>query len=121
MRIAQQLYEGVDLGGKEGPIGLITYMRTDSTNLSKDSIESVRNLIRGDCGEEYLPAKPNVFARAKRAQEAHEAIRPTDVAHRPELLRQQLSLRVKFLWQAPPRPPSPNSSMCLVSWTRPRM
>ena len=91
MRIAQQLYEGVDLGGKEGSVGLITYMRTDSTNLSKDSIESVRNLIRVECGKEYVPAKPNVFARAKRAQEAHEAIRPTDVAHRPESLRQQLS------------------------------
>ena len=91
MRIAQQLYEGVDVGGTEGPVGLITYMRTDSTNLSKDSIEGVRSLIRDDCGDEYVPPKPNVFTRAKRAQEAHEAIRPTNVNHRPESMRQQLS------------------------------
>ena len=91
MRIAQQLYEGVDLGGKEGPVGLITYMRTDSVNLSKDSIQAARTLIQGEYGKDYLPAKPNFFAGAKRAQEAHEAIRPTDVARTPDALRSSLS------------------------------
>jgi len=91
MRIAQQLYEGIDLGGQEGPVGLITYMRTDSTNLSRDSIESVRGLIGRDFGERYLPEKPNFYSSAKRAQEAHEAIRPSDVAHTPDTIRESLT------------------------------
>ncbi len=103
MRVAQQLYEGVDLGGAEGLVGLITYMRTDSTNLSKDSIASVRQLIQQEYGEEYLPGKPNVFGKAKRAQEAHEAIRPSDAAHRPEGLRSHLTAEqlklYDLIWQ----------------------
>jgi DNA topoisomerase-1 len=91
MRIAQQLYEGVDVDGKQGRVGLITYMRTDSTNLSKDSIDMVRTLIEKEHGAAYLPAKANVFASGKRAQEAHEAIRPTDAARTPDSLRASLS------------------------------
>ncbi len=91
MRVAQQLYEGVDLGSKEGPVGLITYMRTDSTNLSGESIGAVRDLVRSEFGDAYLPGKPNVFGKAKRAQEAHEAVRPTDASHHPEALRQSLT------------------------------
>ncbi len=91
MRIAQQLYEGVDLGDAEGPVGLITYMRTDSTNLSKDSVHAVRDMIRRDHGEDYLPDKPQVYRSVKRAQEAHEAIRPADVLRHPQTLRQSLS------------------------------
>jgi len=91
MRVAQQLYEGVDMGGSEGPVGLITYMRTDSTNLSKDSIESARDLIQREHGGDYLPEKPQVYRSGKRAQEAHEAIRPADVTRDPDSLRQALS------------------------------
>ncbi|MGB2987929.1 MAG: type I DNA topoisomerase, partial [Phycisphaerae bacterium] len=91
MRVAQQLYEGIDLGGKEGRVGLITYMRTDSTNLSHESINAARSLIHSEYGEDYLPGKPNIFRSGKRAQEAHEAIRPTDVIRAPDSLRNSLS------------------------------
>ena len=77
MRLAQELYEGVDLGKEEGPVGLITYMRTDSTNLSGESIAAMREMISADFGPAYLPERPNVYGSTKRAQEAHEAIRPT--------------------------------------------
>ncbi|MCG3131638.1 MAG: DNA topoisomerase 1 [Phycisphaerae bacterium] len=83
MRIAQQLYEGVELG-QRGSVGLITYMRTDSTNLSKDSVEQARRLIAEKFGDAYLPPRPNVYGAAKRAQEAHEAIRPTDATIAPD-------------------------------------
>lgn len=76
MSAAQQLYEGVDLGD-EGAAGLITYMRTDSTRLSDDAIKMAREYVEMKHGEEYLPAKPNVFKARKGAQDAHEAIRPT--------------------------------------------
>lgn len=84
MRVAQQLYEGIDLGGSEGRVGLITYMRTDSTQLSADSIAAVRELIGSSFGDQYLPKSPNVFGKAKRAQEAHEAVRPSDASHQPD-------------------------------------
>lgn len=91
MRIAQALYEGLDLNG-EGPVGLITYMRTDSTNLSKDAVDAVRGFIRQQFGDAYLPDKPNVYGkRQERAQEAHEAIRPTDPQRTPASLRRALS------------------------------
>ncbi|MFO0837599.1 MAG: type I DNA topoisomerase [Phycisphaerae bacterium] len=91
MRIAQGLYEGVDLHG-EGPVGLITYMRTDSTNLSAESLTAVRGLIKREFGDRYLPAEPNFFGkRQARAQEAHEAIRPTDPARSPDSIRKQLT------------------------------
>jgi DNA topoisomerase-1 len=91
MRIAQQLYEGVDLGDKEGPVGLITYMRTDSKNLSKESVEAARTLIGQAYGPDYVPNKPNVYASGKRAQEAHEAIRPTDCTRHPDSVRDRLT------------------------------
>jgi DNA topoisomerase-1 len=90
MRGAQQLYEGVDLSDGEGPVGLITYMRTDSTSLSRESVEAARSFIREQYGASFLPDKPNTYASAKRAQEAHEAIRPTDVARTPEALKGHL-------------------------------
>ena len=91
MRLAQQLYEGVDLGGGDGPVGLITYMRTDSVNLSKDSVATARDLIGERFGAKYLPKSPNVFGKAKRAQEAHEAIRPTDARLAPDALKGHLT------------------------------
>ena len=91
MRIAQQLYEGVDLGGGEGPVGLITYMRTDSTNLSNDSVAAVRDLIAKSFSDRHLPDRPNVYGSAKRAQEAHEAIRPSDVHIAPDAIRSNLT------------------------------
>ncbi len=91
MRVAQALYEGVDIGHGEGPVGLITYMRTDSTNLSKDSVNAIRKLVQSQYGKEYLPEKPAVFSKAKRAQEAHEAIRPSDVSLEPSSLKDRLT------------------------------
>ena len=86
MDIAQQLYEGVDLQGER--IGLITYMRTDSLTLSERALEQARQVIVGAYGAEYLPPAPIRYkTKAKRAQEAHEAIRPTDLARRPQDVR----------------------------------
>ncbi len=91
MRTAQSLYEGVTVPG-EGSVGLITYMRTDSTNLSQEALDQIRGYVERTYGASYLPEKPNVFSSAnKDAQEAHEAIRPTDVARRPEALKEALS------------------------------
>ncbi|TWT42190.1 DNA topoisomerase 1 [Phycisphaerae bacterium RAS1] len=91
MRTAQGLYEGVDITG-EGPVGLITYMRTDSTNLSKDSLNSVRGFIKSQFGQRYVPDEPNFFGkRQERAQEAHEAIRPTDPHRTPDSIRKFLT------------------------------
>ena len=86
MMIAQQLYEGIEVGGGEA-VGLITYMRTDSVNIAKGAIEKVRDFIKGTYGEKYLPAKPNKYKSKKSAQEAHEAIRPTDVTQQPKDIR----------------------------------
>jgi DNA topoisomerase-1 len=83
MRTAQKLYEGVPLGS-EGSIALITYMRTDSTRVSNEALQAVRGHIQASFGEKYLPEKPNFFAAGKGAQEAHEAIRPTDLAYSPQ-------------------------------------
>jgi len=83
MMLAQRLYEGVELGA-EGSIALITYMRTDSTRISEDALKSCRELIGSQYGKPYLPEKPNYYASGKGAQEAHEAIRPTDIAYTPE-------------------------------------
>ena len=92
MRIAQQLYEGVDIHGREGQIGLITYMRTDSTHLSNEALDMVRSYIGTEWGEVYLPDKPNFYSSPnKAAQEAHEAIRPTDVSITPRRVRRELS------------------------------
>jgi DNA topoisomerase-1 len=83
MRTAQRLYEGVDLGS-EGSVALITYMRTDSTRVSNEALQAVRAHIDSQFGPAYLPGRPNTFAAGKSAQEAHEAIRPTDLAYTPE-------------------------------------
>ena len=91
MRTAQSLYEGVDIPG-EGPVGLITYMRTDSTHLSKDALDMARGFVQKQFGGRYLPEKPNFFTSSnKDAQEAHEAIRPTNVDLTPEKVRRALS------------------------------
>jgi DNA topoisomerase-1 len=90
MAVAQQLYEGIDLGSM-GRLGLITYMRTDSTQLSSEAVGEVRNFIRGHFGQKYLPEKPNFYASKKTAQEAHEAIRPTDVDLTPSDIRSFLT------------------------------
>src|SRR5262245_25810752 len=87
MKTAQRLYEGVPLGN-EGQVALITYMRTDSTRVSNDALQAVRGHIQTAFGQAYLPAQPNVFASGKSAQEAHEAIRPTDVTYTPERVSQ---------------------------------
>jgi DNA topoisomerase-1 len=89
MAVAQQLYEGVDVG--EGTVGLITYMRTDSTRLSSDSIASAREFVGGRFGNEYVPSAPRVYRPAKAAQDAHEAIRPTSVGRTPESVKSYLS------------------------------
>ncbi len=102
MRTAQRLYEGVDIGS--GAVGLITYMRTDSVTLSREAIGACRQLIESRYGRDYLPAKPRVHrTTAKNAQEAHEAIRPTDISRRPEDLahvldRDQLRL-YELIWR----------------------
>jgi DNA topoisomerase-1 len=90
MKVAQELYEGIDVEG-DGPVGLITYMRTDSLRVSDEAIVQVRDLIRAQYGDRYLPAKPLHYAAGKQAQEAHEAIRPTDLRLTPERVRARLS------------------------------
>ncbi|NNM84408.1 MAG: type I DNA topoisomerase [Phycisphaerales bacterium] len=90
MRVAQQLYEGVELPDV-GAVGLITYMRTDSQNLSNDAIAMARGYIQTTFGKPYLPETPNVYASRQGAQEAHEAIRPTDVTLTPASVRRALS------------------------------
>lgn len=90
MSIAQQLYEGVDIAG-EGTVGLITYMRTDSLRLSEDALEAARVFIESRYGKEYYPGKPRVFKTGKAAQDAHEAIRPSNVALTPEQLKKDLT------------------------------
>ncbi|MFA7276591.1 MAG: type I DNA topoisomerase [Pseudobdellovibrionaceae bacterium] len=89
MRLAQQLYEGVDIGGET--VGLITYMRTDGITLSDDAIFQARAQIEKDFGKKYLPDSPRMYkSKAKNAQEAHEAIRPTDLSRRPQDVRHAL-------------------------------
>ncbi len=90
MSIAQQLYEGIDLGSM-GSLGLITYMRTDSTHLSPEAVGEVRNHIQTNFGPAYLPEKANVYTSKKTAQQAHEAIRPTDVDLTPGEIKEFLS------------------------------
>jgi DNA topoisomerase I len=89
MRIAQQLYEGIELG-TEGSVGLITYMRTDSPRIAPEALEAVRGYIKQKFGETYLPPKPHVYKSGKAAQEAHEAIRPTSMKLTPEQVARHL-------------------------------
>ena len=102
MMIAQRLYEGVDLGD-EGTVGLITYMRTDSTRVSNDAIAEVRELIAKEYGPEFRPETPNFFKSKKDTQDAHEAIRPTSAARHPDAIKKYLQedeYKVyKLIWQ----------------------
>jgi DNA topoisomerase-1 len=104
MRIAQQLYEGIDLPG-EGRVGLITYMRTDSTNLSKEAVDMARRYLEQRFGAGYVPEKPRSFSSSNEsAQEAHEAIRPTDALRDPDSIAAALTdeqLKVyRLIWQS---------------------
>lgn len=103
MILAQQLYEGIAVGEKEGAQGLITYMRTDSTRISGVALGEARQYIKENFGEQYLPEKPRVYVRKGRAQDAHECIRPTSVFRQPEMLksflkRDQYRL-YKLIWE----------------------
>jgi len=91
MQIAQRLYQGIDIEGDT--VGLITYMRTDGTNISKDAVNDFRDFIKDSYGDNYLPKEPNNYSgkKAKNAQEAHEAIRPTDITRTPESIKKFLS------------------------------
>jgi len=102
MMIAQRLYEGVELG-EEGLVGLITYMRTDSTRVSNEALAELRDLVGKEYGPQYLPEQPNTFKSKKGAQEAHEAIRPTSATRHPDSIKQYLKedeFKVyKLIWQ----------------------
>ncbi len=98
MRVAQQLYEGIDTG--QGAVGLITYMRTDSVNLSQEAIGDFRTYIGKTFSGDYLPKNPVVYtSKAKNAQEAHEAIRPTDIRRTPDSVRDHLSQEQAKLYE----------------------
>jgi DNA topoisomerase-1 len=98
MSLAQKLYEGVELG-EEGSVALITYMRTDSVNVSQDALAQVREMIPERFGSNYLPEKPNYYKSKKDAQEAHEAVRPTDAMRAPEDVRKYLEDDLFKLYQ----------------------
>ncbi|HEX3319786.1 MAG TPA: type I DNA topoisomerase [Terriglobales bacterium] len=102
MMIAQRLYEGVELG-EEGLVGLITYMRTDSTRVAPDAIAEVREYIGKEYGQPYIPESPNTYKEKKEAQAAHEAIRPTSAVRHPDQIKQYLKedeFKVyKLIWQ----------------------
>ena len=102
MMIAQRLYEGVELG-EEGSVGLITYMRTDSTRVAPEAIQEVREYVGKEYGPQYLPEQPNTYKEKKEAQGAHEAIRPSSAARHPDLIKQYLKedeFKVyKLIWQ----------------------
>ena len=98
MMVAQQLYEGVELPG-EGSVGLITYMRTDSTRVSDQAVADVRQFIAGAYGADYVPEKPNFYKTKSDAQDAHEAIRPTSMQYHPDVVRAQLTLDQYYLYK----------------------
>ena len=98
MQIAQQLYEGIELPG-EGVVGLITYMRTDSTRVSEQAIGDVRDFIGKKYGASFLPQEPNRYRSKKNAQDAHEAIRPTSTAYQPETVRPHLTREQYYLYR----------------------
>ena len=102
MQVAQKLYEGIDLG--DGPIGLITYMRTDSTRISDEATLAAKEYILENFGEKYYPNEPNIYAKkGKNVQDAHEAIRPTYVEHTPDSIKSHLSSEqyrlYKIIWE----------------------
>jgi DNA topoisomerase-1 len=102
MMIAQRLYEGVELG-EEGLVGLITYMRTDSVRVSNEALSEVREYVKSQYGDQYLPEAPNTYKEKKAAQAAHEAIRPTSALRHPDQIKQYLKedeFKVyKLIWQ----------------------
>jgi DNA topoisomerase-1 len=102
MMIAQRLYEGIELG-EEGLVGLITYMRTDSTRVAPEALTEVREYITSEYGAQYMPASPNTYKEKKEAQAAHEAIRPTSAMRHPDTVKQYLQedeFKVyKLIWQ----------------------
>jgi DNA topoisomerase I len=102
MGVAQRLYEGIEIGS-EGTVGLITYMRTDSTRISPDAVKEIRAFVRSKFGDKYLPESENVYKSKKDAQDAHEAIRPTNVSFVPSEIRRYLSdeqFRLyKLIWE----------------------
>ena len=102
MRAAQGLYEGVDLGSGDR-VGLITYLRTDSTRVSKEALGEVRKFIGGRFGDDFLPERPNVFRKLKGAQDAHEAIRPTSVERTPDqmapFLKEDQRKLYRMVWE----------------------
>ncbi|NNM56963.1 type I DNA topoisomerase [Acidocella sp.] len=98
MRLAQQLYEGIDIGGET--VGLITYMRTDGVQLAKEAVTAIRAQIKSDFGPDYIPVAPREYiSKAKNAQEAHEAIRPTDIGLKPERVGRMLSSEQARLYE----------------------
>ncbi len=98
MNIAQGLYEGIDLG-TEGPEGLITYMRTDSVRVEPQAIQEARQFILDQFGKDYIPAEPKIYSTQKSAQDAHEAIRPTNLLHPPEMIKDFLTKEQFLLYQ----------------------
>jgi len=98
MRVAQQLYEGIEIGD-EGSVGLITYMRTDSLAIAPEAIEEARDTIAKSFGDDYVPEKPNRYKSKKGAQEAHEAVRPTSPARRPEDVESYLTADQRKLYE----------------------
>ncbi len=98
MMLAQKLYEGIELG-EEGRVGLITYMRTDSTRLSDDAVKDVREFIYKNYGKEYLPAEARQFKKGKSSQDAHEAIRPTSIKYSPKSVKKYLEKEMNDLYE----------------------
>lgn len=128
MNLAQRLYEGVDIGGDEGTVGLITYMRTDSVNVSKEAQAEARRLIEARYGKDYLPEQAPIYrTKAKGAQEAHEAIRPTSSMRMPEdlehVLERDLYRLYDLIWKrfiASQMAPAifDNTTVDIAAWTR---
>jgi DNA topoisomerase-1 len=98
MMLAQKLYEGIELGD-EGRVGLITYMRTDSTRLSEDAVREVREYIYGNYGKDYLPHEARLFKKGKSSQDAHEAIRPTSTKYAPKAVKKYLDKEIYDLYE----------------------
>ncbi len=99
MMVAQQLYEGIQLPDEEAPIGLITYMRTDSVRVADQALDEVRDHVRSQYGAAYVPEQPNRFKVKSNAQDAHEAIRPTSMKYHPEAVRAQLTTDQYYLYR----------------------
>jgi DNA topoisomerase I len=97
MQVVQQLYEGVDVG--KGTVGLVTYIRTDSVRVSAEAVDAVRKLIASNYGAEYCPARPNEYKGRKNAQDAHEAIRPTDLSLKPDAIKAKLTRDLYSLYK----------------------